>query len=165
MNINSLVKLREFEDSCLQLSARGQVIVRKPTNDNHKPAKSWQVTQSYYYMPLITEAFYRAIKQIVPQEILDMSGRITLLHHKNNNFVILKYYSDKGYEELVQKIIVYLEIPCNLDKLKRYYKADEAPSGDSAGHIYGDKQVEILEGAEIVFIVETMIRIHFNQFN
>jgi hypothetical protein len=113
-------------------------------------------------MPLITEAYYRAIKQIVPQEILDMSGRITLLHRKNNNFVIPTYYSDKGYEELVQKIIVYLKTSDNLDKLKRYYNADKAPSGDSAGHIYGDKQVEILEGAEIVFIVETMISIHFN---
>ena len=163
----SLTQLREFEDTCLKLLSKDlsvkQVIVRNPHKSNHKPASTWHETQSYYYMPLITEAYYRAQGKNVPQEILNMSGRVTLLRRNSEYDIIVipKYYTDEGYEELVQSIIKYLKQSDNLNKLHKYYEQDKKPNGNYEGHISGPKQVEILEGAGITFIVESMIRIHF----
>jgi hypothetical protein len=163
----TLIQLREFEDSCLKPRVTGQVIVRgDKENPTNKPAPTWLETQSYYYMPLITEAYYRAQGKDVPQIILNMSGRITLLTSKPDSIIKIepKYYTNEGYEEFVQKIIAYLLKDGNLEKLKGYYREDNEPKGNSVGHINGESQVEILEGAHIAFTVELMIRIHFCKF-
>ncbi len=157
-NIRTLQDLKNFEDSCIM------IIVRNPTKDNHKPAKSWHGTQSYYYMPLITEAYYRAKNIPVPQEILNMSGRITLLKRNPiyDSLIDIKYYTNEGYEEIIQKIIAYLNKDNNLNKLESFYSQDTNPIGNNEGHINGDNQVEILQGAGIIFIIESMIEINFN---
>ena len=162
--METLDQLREFEDSCLKPRVTGQVIVRNPNKDKHKPAGVWNGTQSYYYMPLITEAYYRAQGKDVPQEILNMSGRITLLKRKPNFDYIAppEYYTNEGYEKLVQAIIAYLK-DGNLGKLEIEYKNDRKPTENSPGHIAGNRQQDILGGAGIEFIVESMIQIHFDK--
>lgn len=151
VNIRTLQDLKNFEDSCIM------IIVRNPKKDSHKPAKSWHGTQSYYYMPLITEAYYRAKNIPVSQEILNMSGRITLLPNRGLINVDDKYNTDEGYEEIIQRIIAYLKKSNNLNKLEQLYNQDNKPSGNNEGHIKGDEQVRILTGAGVIDIIENKL--------
>ena len=168
----SLSQLREFEESCLKPRVTGQVIVRgDKENPKNKPDIKWHATQSYYFMPLITEAYYRAQGKDVPQEILNMSGRITGLPVTgpiSMPEIVDKSKVDELYEDFVLAIIKYLLKDGNLDKLTKEYKKDRKPTENSPGHINGKKQEEILKKSGIIndnevknpSILNTMITNH-----
>jgi len=65
-------------------------------------------TQSVSYMPLISEAYYIARGQVVPQFILNQSAMVTGLPE----------ISIARYNNMVQALVNYLQLDVNLKKNK-----------------------------------------------
>ena len=153
--METLDQLREFEDRCLKSQSTKQVIVRKPRLEKHFPKKEIQPTQSYYYMPIITEAYYVAKGEVVPQEILNMSGRITRL--PKNGFIDVV---DFNYDSIIEAVVNYLLIDGKLTDLEQHYSLDTKPTANNVGHISGNKQEEILNGSNVGYIIDNLLNNH-----
>ena len=94
------------------------------------------VTQSGFYMPLISEAYYIASGQAVPQFILNQSGMVTGLPG----------ISAARYNNMVQSLVNYLQIDGNLARLQAQYAepGETQPSDNNDGHISGPNQEALL---------------------
>lgn len=113
-------------------------------------------TQSVFYMPLISEAYYIARGQAVPQFILNQSAMVTGLPG----------ISIARYNNMVQALVNYLQIDGNLARLQAQYEADRSPSDNNVGHITGNNQETLLGavnlgGMSLQLILEQAIGLHY----
>lgn len=115
-------------------------------------------TQSGFYMPLISEAYYIASGQAVPQFILNQSGMVTGLPG----------ISAARYNNMVQALVNYLQIDGNLAQLHSQYEADNRrfPTANNVGHISGNNQETLLGavnlgGMSLQLILEQAIGLHY----
>ena len=115
-------------------------------------------TQSGFYMPLISEAYYIASGQAVPQFILNQSGMVTGLPG----------ISAARYNNMVQALVNYLQIDGNLAQLHSQYEADNRrfPAANNVGHISGNNQETLLGavnlgGMSLQLILEQAIGLHY----
>jgi hypothetical protein len=125
---------------------------------SNKPSAHMPRTQSEFYMPLITESYYRAKGLDVPQYILDISGRVINLRQDIIN--------KKTYNQMVDALRAYLSIDNNLAKLENNYRIDKQPNLNSEGHIKGTEQENILSivnlgGLSLQIMLEQAIQIHY----
>jgi len=113
-------------------------------------------TQSVFYMPLISEAYYIARGQAVPQFILNQSAMVTGLPG----------ISIARYNNMVQALVNYLQIDGNLARLQAQYEADRSPSDNNVGHITGNNQETLLGavnlgGMSLQLILEQAIGLYY----
>lgn len=113
-------------------------------------------TQSAFYMPLISEAYYIARGQAVPQYILNQSAIVTGLPG----------ISIERYNNMVQVLVNYLQIDGNLVRLQAQYQADRSPSDNNVGHISGNNQENLLGAVNLgdmslQLILEQAIGLHY----
>ena len=115
-------------------------------------------TQSGFYMPLISEAYYIASGQAVPQFILNLSGRVTGLPG----------ISVARYNNMVQSLVNYLQIDGNLARLQAQYAepGETQPSDNNDGHISGPNQDALLGAVylgemSLQLILEYAIGLHY----
>ena len=87
-------------------------------------------------MPLISEAYFKAKDEIVPQKILNLSGRILNLRQDEIN--------QNKYNIMIQKLEEYLRQGDNLDRLNQQFLLDSFPNSQNEGHIDGIEQERIL---------------------
>ena len=117
-----------------------------PSRDigKYQPAYSMHNTQSYYFMPIIAEAYLIASKIKVPQSILDMSGRI-----------INTGIDQETYNQYVTSLVEYLQSGNNLNNLNDQFEIDRLPTQSDPGHITGTKQEELLDSIIVSNTPET----------
>jgi len=96
-------------------------------------------TMSSFYMPLISEAYYIARGEAVPQHILNQSAMVTGLPQ----------ISIARYNNMVQVLVNYLQIDGNLAVLHGQYQADTFPSDNNVGHISAENQESLLDSVNI----------------
>jgi len=131
---------------------------RRNISSNRPPA-SMPRTQSGFYMPLITEAYYRAKGLAVPQYILDISGRVINLRQDIIN--------QDTYNQMVNALTAYLRVDENLAKLEYNYRIERRqPNVNSEGHIPGAEQEDLLSvvnlgGLSLQIMLEQAIQIHY----
>jgi len=117
-------------------------------------------TQSQFYMPLISEAYYLAREQPVPQQILDAGCGVI-----NLGDII----SPATYNRMVTALADHLRQNGNIALLTRDYELDNHfPTDHSVGHIDGDAQEALLErpifeGLPLVIKLEAAIVTHYGR--
>ena len=118
-------------------------------------------TQSPFYMPLISEAYYLARGLQVPQPILDAGCGVI------NLGVII---SPATYNRMVTTLADHLRQNGNIDLLTQDYVLDNRhfPTDHSVGHIDGEAQVRLLErpifeGLPLVVKLERAIQVHYGR--
>jgi len=89
---------------------------------------------SAFYMPPITEAFYRARGLAVPQHILNQSGIL----------VGLPNITQQVYNQIVQDLVNYLGQGNNLQNLTNQFNMDRNPTNNNVGHISANNQEQLL---------------------
>ncbi len=92
-------------------------------------------TQSIFYMPLITEAYYLARDMLVPQEILNQGGFIIKLGN----------ISREDYNRMVTLLSHHLRQNGNIALLNQHYGDDIPPSPTRVGHISAVNQESWLD--------------------
>lgn len=130
---------------------------RRNISSNLPPA-SMPRTQSVFYMPIITEAYYRARDLAVPQHILDISGRVINLRQSLIN--------QNTYNLMVEALTAYLREGENLVKLEYNYRNDTQPNVGNEGHINGREQEDLLAivnlgGMSLQLLLEQAIQMHY----
>jgi hypothetical protein len=130
---------------------------RRNISSNLPPA-SMPRTQSVFYMPIITEAYYRAKGLAVPQHILDISGRVINLRQSLIN--------QNNYNLMIEALTAYLRAGDNLVKLEYNYRNDRQPNVNNEGHIAAREQEDLLEivnlrGMSLQLLLEQAIQIHY----
>ena len=116
-------------------------------------------TQSPFYMPLISEAYYLARGLQVPQSILDAGCGVINLNSGISQVI---------YNRMVTALVDHLRQNDNIGLLTIEYNRDAPPTDHSAGHIDGPAQVELLErpifeGLPLVIKLETAIQTHYGR--
>ena len=126
-----------------------------------RPPDVIPATQSQFYMPLISEAYYLAREQPVPQQILDAGCGVI-----NLGDII----SPATYNRMVTTLADHLRQNGNIDLLTQDYVLDNRhfPTDHSVGHIDGEAQVELLErpifeGLPLVIKLERAIQDHYGR--
>ena len=130
---------------------------RRNISSNLPPA-SMPGTQSVFYMPIITEAYYRAKGLAVPQHILDISGRVINLRQSLIN--------QNTYNLMIEALTAYLRAGDNLVKLEYNYRNDRQPNVENEGHIDGREQEDLLAivnlgGMSLQLLLEQAIQMHY----
>ena len=130
---------------------------RRNISSNLPPA-SMPRTQSVFYMPIITEAYYRAKGLAVPQHILDISGRVINLRQSLIN--------QNNYNLMIEALTAYLRAGDNLVKLEYNYRNDRQPNVNKEGHIAAREQEDLLtivnlRGMSLQLLLEQAIQIHY----
>ena len=96
-----------------------------------RPPEKMQPSQSIFYMPLISEAYYLARGLQVPQIILNEGGRIINLGGD---------ISLESYNGMVNALSNFLLLNDNINLLTQDYVNDIRPTDISTGHIKDDRQ-------------------------
>jgi hypothetical protein len=115
-------------------------------------------TQSGFYMPIITEAYYRAKGLAVPQHILNISGRVINLRQNVIN--------QNTYNKMVEALTAYLREGDNLVKLEYNYRNDKQPNVNNEGHINAREQEDLLAvvnigGMSLHLLLDHAIQMHY----
>jgi len=114
-------------------------------------------TQSIFYMPLITEAYYLARDMPVPQEILNQGGLI----------INLGNISREDYNRMVTLLSHHLRQNGNIALLNQHYGADAPPSPTRVGHILDVNQESWLDNVTyddwitLKILLDTAIGAHY----
>ena len=122
-----------------------------------RPPDVIPATQSQFYMPLISEAYYLARRLQVPQLILNEGGRVINLGDT---------ISQATYNRMVTAVADHLRQDDNIGLLTRKYNRDTHPTDHSVGHIDGISQVKLFEdvdfeGLPLVIKLETAIQLRY----
>ena len=132
------VKLIELQEGVAPQFVAPQVVALPAYNPPRnirdiRPPEKMQPSQSIFYMPLISEAYYLARGLQVPQLILNEGGRIINLGGD---------ISLESYNGMVNALSNYLLLNDNINLLTQDYvnDANKHPTDMSTGHIKGDRQ-------------------------
>ena len=111
----------------------------------NQPPKAIPETQSLFYMPLISTAYYVVRGQNIPKGLYESIGnviKIFQIDDKEISFGIFKI--------LIYSICDYLHVDNNLQNLEQYYnEKDESPPTNGMGHISAQYQEAILHNSQL----------------
>ncbi len=111
----------------------------------NQPPKAIPETQSLFYMPLISTAYYVVRGQNIPKGLYESIGnviKIFQIDDKEISFGIFKI--------LIYSICDYLHVDNNLQNLEQYYnEKDESPPTNGMGHISAKYQETILHNSQL----------------